>query len=58
MTSEELSGIVFLAGYGVLLLGAIKVFGLRRVVMTLLLIVALAVATAFKTLAVVTGARR
>lgn len=58
MASEEVGGIVFLVGYGAMLVGAIKIFGLRRVVMTLLLIVVLAIATAFKTLAVVTGSRR
>ena len=49
---------MLLAGYGAMLLGAIKIFGLRRVAITLLLIVVLAVATAFKTLAMVTGSRR
>ncbi len=58
MASEELGGLVFLAGYGLLLVGAIKVFGLRRVLWFLGLIVVLAVSVAFKTLGVVTGSRR
>ncbi len=58
MTSQELGAVVFLAGYGVLLLAAIKVLGLRRVVMVLLGIVFLGVGVAFKTLGAVTGGRR
>jgi len=58
VTSQELSAVVFLAGYGVLLVGAIKIFGLRRVLMVLFGIVFLAVIVAFKTLGAVTGGRR
>ena len=58
MTSQELSGLVFLAGYGVLLVVAVKVFGLRRVVMVVFGVVFLAVVVAFKTLGTLTGARR
>ena len=58
MTSEELSAIVFLAGYGVLFLVAVKVFGLRRVLWALGLVVFLAVVVAFKSLGAVTGSRR
>ncbi len=58
MTSEEVGGAVFLVGYGLLLLGAIKVFGIRRVLWFLGLIVVLAVSVAFKTLGVVAGSRR
>ena len=58
MTNEELSAIVFLAGYGVLFLVAVKVFGLRRVLWALGLVVFLAVVVAFKTLGAVTGSRR
>ena len=58
MTSEELGAVVFLAGYVVLLLGAIKLFGLRRVLLVLFGIVFVAIVVAFKTLGVVTGGRR
>ena len=58
MTSQELSAIVFLLGYVALLVGAIKVFGLRRVLAVLFGIVFLAVVLAFKTLGAVTGGRR
>jgi uncharacterized membrane protein YccC len=58
MTSEELSAVVFLLGYVALLVGAIKAFGLRRVLAVLFGIVFLAVVVAFKTLGVVTGGRR
>ena len=33
MTHDELAGYTLLAGYGLMLLGAIKVFGLRRVLL-------------------------
>ena len=58
MTSQELDAVIFLAGYGVLLVAAIKVFGLRRVMAVLFGIVFLAVVVAFKTLGAVTGGRR
>lgn len=58
MTSRELDALIFLAGYGVLLVAAIKVFGLRRVMAVLFGIVFLAVVVAFKTLGAVTGGRR
>ena len=58
MTSQELDALVFLAGYAVLLVAAIKVFGLRRVLAVLFGIVFLAVMVAFKTLGAVTGGRR
>lgn len=58
MTSQELGAVVFMLGYGALLLGAIKVFGLRRVLVVLFGIVFLAIAVAFKSLGVVTGGRR
>jgi hypothetical protein len=58
VTSQELDALVFLAGYGVLLVAAIKVFGLRRVLAVLFGIVFLAVVVAFKTLGAVTGGRR
>jgi hypothetical protein len=58
VTSQELDALVFLAGYGVLLVAAIKVFGLRPVLAVLFGIVFLAVVVAFKTLGAVTGGRR
>ena len=58
MSREEFGAIVFLIGYGLLFLGAVKVFGLRRVMWTLWLVVFLAVVVAFKTLGAVTGGRR
>ncbi|MDP9069314.1 MAG: hypothetical protein M3N53_13350 [Actinomycetota bacterium] len=58
MTREELGAVVFVIGYGVMFLMAVKVFGLRRVLWALGLVVFLAVAVAFKTLGAVTGGRR
>ena len=58
MTSQELDALVFLAGYGVLLVAAIKVFGLRRVLAVLFGVVFLALVVAFKTLGALTGGRR
>ncbi len=58
MSSEELGAIVLGLGYLALLLGAVRVFGLRRVVMFFLLVAFAAVVVAFKTLSVVAGSRR
>ena len=58
MSREELGAVVFLIGYGVLFLGAVRIFGLRRVMWALCLVVFLAVVVAFKTLGAVTGGRR
>ena len=58
MTSQELGAIVFVLGYAALLLVAVKIFGLRRVLVLLFGIVFLAIAVAFKSLGVVTGGRR
>ena len=57
MPSEEIGGFVFLAGYVLLLVGAIKVFGLRRVFGVIFGIVFLGVALALKTLGGVTSRR-
>ena len=57
MSREELAGYSLLAGYGLMLLVAIKVFGFRRVFMVLVGIVFLAVAVAFGTLRGVTDRR-
>jgi hypothetical protein len=58
MTNEEFGAVLFLVGYGVLFLLAVKVFGLQRVLWGLGLVVFLAVVVAFKTLGAVTGGRR
>jgi hypothetical protein len=58
MTSEEFGAVVFGLGYLALLIGAIRVFGLRRVVFFLLGVVFLGVVVAMKSLAVMTGSRR
>lgn len=58
MTSEEFGALVFLLGYVALFALAIKVLGVRRVLMVLFGIVVLAVAVAFKSLGVITGRRR
>jgi hypothetical protein len=58
VSREELGAVFFLIGYGVLFLGAVKIFGLRRVMWALCLVVFLAVVVAFKTLGAVTGGRR
>ena len=58
MSREELGAVFFLIGYGVVFLVAVRVFGLRRVLWALGLVVFLAVAVALKTLGSVTGGRR
>jgi hypothetical protein len=58
VSREELGAVFFLIGYGLLFLGAVKIFGLRRVLWALCLVVFLAVVVAFKTLGAVTGGRR
>ena len=55
---QEMGAVVFLLGYGALLVGAVKVFGIRRVLLVLFGIVFLAAVVAFKSLGVVTGSRR
>ena len=58
MSREELGAVFFLIGYGVMFLAAVRIFGLRRVLWGLGLVVFLAIAAAFKTLGSVTGGRR
>lgn len=58
MSAEEFGPTLFLFGYGVLFLIAVKAFGLRRVLWGLALVVFMAVAVAFKTLGVIAGGRR
>ena len=57
MTHDELAGYTLLAGYGLMLLGAIKVFGIRRVLLVVLGIMFLGVGVAFGTLRGVTNRR-
>lgn len=58
MTSEELGGLVFLFVYALMLAGAVKIFGIRRVLMFFLGLTILGLVIAFKTLGVITGSRR
>ena len=47
MSREEFGAVVLLIGYGLLFLGAVKVFGLRRVLWAVCLVVFLAVVLPF-----------
>ena len=58
MSAEEFGPTVFLIGYGVLFLIAVRAFGLRRVLWGVALVVVMAIAVAFKALGVVAGGRR
>lgn len=58
MTSQEIGGGLFVAGYAALVALAIKTFGIRRVLGVLLGVAFLALVVAFKSLAVITGGRR
>lgn len=58
MTREELGAILFLLGYVGQVAMALKLFGIRRVLVVLFGIFFLAVVIAFKTLGVITGSRR
>lgn len=57
MTQEELAGYSLLAGYGLMLLAALKVFGVRRVLLVILGIVFLGVGIAVGTLRGLTSRR-
>ena len=57
MTHDELAGYALLAGYGLMLLVAIKVFGFRRVLLSILGIVFLGIGLAFGSLRGVTERR-
>lgn len=57
MTREELAGYTLLGGYGLMLLGAIKVFGIRRVLAVIFGIVLLAISIAFGTFRGITDRR-
>lgn len=58
LSSEESGALFLLCGYALMLLGAIKMFGVRRVLMFFVGLTMLAILVAFKTLGVVTGGRR
>jgi hypothetical protein len=58
VASEEIGGYIILICWGLMLWGAIKVFGFRRVALVALWIVVLAVGTAFRTLGAFTDTRR
>jgi hypothetical protein len=58
MSSEEIGGYVLLAAYGLLFLGAIKVFGLRRVFGIVFGIVFFGLVIAFKAFGAMTSPRR
>jgi hypothetical protein len=55
---EKLRLCVMLAGWGLILYGAIKLFGIRRVLWFFALVLILAIAVAFRTLGGITGGRR
>jgi hypothetical protein len=57
MTHDELAGYTLLAGYGLMLLVAIRVFGLRRVLLVIFGILFLGIGLAFGTLRGVTERR-
>jgi hypothetical protein len=57
VTHDELAGYTILAGYGLMLLGAIRVFGLKRVLLVMFGIVFLGIGIAFKTLGAVSARR-
>lgn len=57
MGSKNSNGLVFAVVYGGLLLLAVRTFGVRRVVLGLLILVALAVYTAVRTVTTLTGRR-
>lgn len=57
MTHDELAGYTLLAGYGLMLLGTIKIFGFKKVLLVILGIVFLGVGIAFGTFKSVTNRR-
>jgi hypothetical protein len=57
MTQDELAGYTLLAGYGLMLLLAIRAFGLKRVLLVVLGIVFLGFGVAFGTLRGITDRR-
>jgi hypothetical protein len=57
MTHDELAGYTLLAGYGLMLLGAIRIFGFRRVLLVIFGIVFLGMGVALGSLRGVTNRR-
>lgn len=57
MTQEELAGYTLLAGFGLMLVGAVKLFGLRAVLRVIFGIVLVAGIVAFGTLRAMTTRR-
>lgn len=57
MASDEIGGYVLLACYGLMLLGAVKIFGIRRVLMVVFGIVILGLVAAFSSLGAVSSRR-
>ena len=57
MTSEQVGGYVFLAGYVLLFFAAVKAFGLRRVMTLVLGIFVIGIAIAMSSLRAVTDRR-
>lgn len=57
MPHDELAGYTLLAGYGLMLLFAIRAFGLRRVLLLILGMVFLGIGVAFGTLRGITDRR-
>jgi hypothetical protein len=57
MTHDELAGYTLLAGYGLMVLAAIRLFGFKRVLLVILGIVFLGVGIAFGTFRGVTNRR-
>lgn len=56
MTSSEMAGMAIILGfYGLLLFGAIKLFGMRRVLWFFVLLTILGVSIGMKSLGVITG---
>jgi hypothetical protein len=57
VASEELAAWGPVAGYGLMLLGAIRIFGARRVAWVFFGVVVVAVVVAFKTIGAIAGRR-
>lgn len=58
MGSQSWDGLVFTLVYGGLFAGAVRLFGLRRVLWACALVVGLAVFVALRTLTTIAGSRR
>lgn len=58
MTSEEIGGYIIVAIWALMLYGAIRVFGIRRVALVALWFVVFALGVAFRTFSAVTTTRR